>query len=101
MKGIRYILKKASVEVKARDFAKIEEGITQTYKDDIFSDTVAIIEDRVGALGELNAIKSTCWHFTGYYLVTEYYIVEEIYNEKYEEWEECDIVEFARFEGVK
>lgn len=101
MEGIRYILKKATVEVKARDFAKIEEGITQTYKHDIFSSIITTIEDRAEALGVLSAIKSTCYHFTGYYLVTEYYIVEEIYNEKYEEWEECDIVEFARFEGVK
>ena len=94
---MRYEIRKAESEVKFNDRNMIGEGITQTYRGDIFDKVLESFDSKEKALEALKNYKSTCeWYNESRpnFRITEYYVVE-VGVDKWGEDEDLDIWEFA------
>lgn len=100
---MRYEIRKAESEVKFKDRNLISEGITQTYRDDIYSKTIKEFKTKSEALEELKNYESTCkWYAESRpnFRITEYYVIE-VGVDKWGEDEDLDIWEFAPMDLTK
>lgn len=94
---MKYDLRKAESEVKFNDRKMVGEGITQTYKDDIFEKVLESFDSKEKALEALKNYESTCkWYNENKpnFRITEYYVVE-VGEDKWGEDEDMGILEFA------
>jgi len=99
---MRYEIRKAESEVKFKDRNLISEGITQTYRDDIYSKTIKEFKTKSEALEELKNYESKCeWYNESRpnFRITEYYVIE--INDEGEDDETLDIWEFAPMDLTK
>ena len=100
---MRYEIRKAESEVKFKDRNLISEGITQTYRDDIYSKTIKEFKTKSEALEELKNYESKCeWYNESRpnFRITEYYVIE-VGADKWGEDEDLDIWEFAPMDLTK
>lgn len=95
----KYELRKNSIEVSFKNRRTIKEGATLT-QDERFPEIVATFDDMDSAREELKKYKTSITKFSGnagaYYLVEEFYIEENTYDEKGEWIEGGDIWEFSK-----
>ena len=95
----RFEIRRNSIEVSWKNRKEIREGITLT-TDDQYPEIVVSFDILDEAKAELQKYKSSIRELSGgagkYYLVEEYYIEENSYNED-EEWVEGgDVWEFSK-----
>lgn len=94
---MRYEIRKAESEVKFKDRNLISEGITQTYRDDIYEKVLESFDSKEMALEALKNFESTCkWYAESKpnFRIVEYYVVE-VGEDKWGEDEDMGILEFA------
>lgn len=92
---------KATREIKERDISEIVQGCT-FFCDDIFSELVKSCDTLEEARETLKRYKTDITAYDGCYLVTEYCILPEIYDEDGEIVESGDTVEITEMKiGVE
>ena len=99
---MRYEIRKAESEVKFKDRNLISEGITQTYRDGIYSKTIKEFKTKSEALEELKNYESKCeWYAESRpnFRITEYYVIEINDEDEYDE--DLGIWEFAPMDLTK
>lgn len=99
---MRYEIRKAESEVKFNDRNMIGEGITQTYRSDIFDKVLESFDSKEKALEALKKYESTCkWYAESRpnFRITEYYVIEINDEDEYDE--DLDIWEFAPMDLTK
>lgn len=96
---IKYELKKDSIEVKYKDRKEIKPGIVLT-SDNQKPELIKAFDNKDEALEELRKYKSGIRKFSNYYLVEEYYVEENVYDDEDEdEWVSGgDVWEFSKME---
>lgn len=85
---------KATREIKERDISEIVQGCT-FFCDDVFSELVKSCDTLEEAREALGKYKTDITHYDGYYLVTEYCVLPEIYDEDGEIVESGDAEEIT------
>lgn len=90
----KYNVYKAAREIKERDISEIVQGCT-FFCDDIFSELVKSCDTLEEVKEVLAKYKTDITAYDGYYLVTEYCILPEIYDEDGEIVESGDIEEIT------
>mgnify|MGYP000717371540 FL=1 len=85
---------KATREIKERDISEIVQGCT-FFCDDIFSELVKSCDTLEEARETLKRYKTDITAYNGCYLITEYCILPEIYDEDGEIVESGDTVEIT------
>ena len=90
----KYELKKADIEIKYRDRKNICPGCTQN-QEELDSEIIATFTDKKTALEELEKYSSSIREMSGYFLVEEYYVEENEYDESNEWIGGGDIWEFS------
>lgn len=95
----KYNIYKAEKEIKSRNTCDIVEGCTVS-SDDIFSELIKTCDTLEEAREALKKYKTNITYYSGnvggYFLIAEYYILPETYDEDGEIIESGDIQEFTK-----
>lgn len=96
----KYVLKKDSIEVKYKDRKEIAPGVVLS-SDNQEPETIKLFDNKEDALKELQKYKSSIAKHTyngTIYVVEEYYVEENTYDEDGEWLEGGDVWEFSQME---
>lgn len=96
----KYVLKKDSIEVKYKDRKEIAPGVVLS-SDNQEPETIKLFNNKEDALKELQKYKSSIAKHTyngTIYVVEEYYVEENTYDEDGEWLEGGDVWEFSQME---